>query len=182
MDGTFAFDYGADCNINKPALTLIELLIGTAIAMFVVVMTVVLYIMLQASWQETTAILEIERTANLAMEKMFRGFKAPSDAAPRGLLDARTFSIVGGTRINFDSGMDSKQRSFYLAGDKLVYDPDTSVGSDEVDIAGNISGLAFAASTDNPARVVLINLSASRPVKGVDRTINVFSEVFLRNG
>lgn len=140
-----------------------------------------LYIMLQTSWQDTSAVLEIERTANLAMERMARGFKSGSDAAPRGLLDAKSFVIEGGSNIKFVSGIDLKERSFYLESGRLMYDPDTSAGSDEKPLLNSISALVFTADAGNPAKAVLISLTVSKSVKGIDRTMSLSSMVFLRN-
>lgn len=182
MDRNLPFAYGTGGHINKSALTLIELLFGTALTLFVIAGAVTLYVTLQTSWQDTSAVLETERTATLATERLLRGFRTNSDTAPRGLLDAKSFTIDGQTRIDFISGIDSKQRSFYLADNKLMYDPDTSVSSNEVPVAGNILDITFAASAANPGRAVTISLTAYKTVGGVNKTADIATTVFLRNG
>lgn len=155
---------------------------GMAIGLFVIIIAATLYLMMQTSWYDTSATLEIQRTANLGMERLFRGFKADSDPAPRGLLDAKSFVIDSPGNIRFTSGIDSMERSFYLESNKLMYDPDTSAGSNEQSILDGVSALTFAASAQNPAKVVLINLTISRIVKGVDKTMSLSSVAVLRNG
>lgn len=155
---------------------------GVAISLFVVVIAATLYLMMQSSWYDTSATLEIQRTANLGMERLFRGFKANSDSAHRGLLDAKSFAVDSPGNIRFTSGIDSKERSFYLQDNKLMYDPDTSASSNELSILDNVSTLTFAASAPNPTKVVLINLTISKIVKGIDKTMNLSSVAVLRNG
>lgn len=137
--------------------------------------------MVQSAWYETNAILEIQRRANLGVERVLRGFKSDSDSAPRGLLDAKTFTIDSPQAVRFTSGIDSKERRFYLQDNKLMYDPDTSVGLDETAVLDNISSLTFTASLENPTRVILIELIVSKEVKGVNKTISLSGTAFLRN-
>lgn len=126
--------------------------------------------MLQISWQDTSAVLEVQRTASLAMERM-----------SRGLFDAKSFTLEGGTKIKFVSGIDLKERSFYLENNKLMYDPDTSVGSNEKPLLDNVSALVFAVDAGNPTKAVLISLTVSKSVKDINKTMSLSSTVFLRN-
>lgn len=170
MDRICPFAYPTGGNINKSALTLVELLIGSAISLFVVAITIILYVMMQTSGQDTNAVLETERAANLAMERI-----------TRGLFDAKSYTLDGATKIRFVSGIDLKERSFYLENNQLIYDPDTSVGSNEKPLVDDISALVFAASAVNPSKAVQVGVSVSKSVKGISKTMSLSSTVFLRN-
>lgn len=177
---------GKDSDINKSALTIIELLVASVIGLWVTVIAVVLYIVTQATWQDSACCLEIQRNANMAMEKILRGTRADSDSAAHGLLDAKTFAIDNPGKIRFTSGVDSKERSFYLSGDCLMYDPDTSVSLDEKAAADKIKKLKFEDVTDYEAnpnkKIISIELTTSKAVKGVDKTVDLSGRALLRNG
>jgi type II secretory pathway pseudopilin PulG len=181
MDGAFQQFTRKGDNINKSALTIIELLIATVIALWVVGITIVLFLITQNSAYDINTNLEIQRKANLAMERLLRGFKSASDSAARGILDAKSFTIDNPQKIRIISGIDSKERSFYLENDKLMYDPDTSAGLDEISIIDSVSALTFTDSTDNPGRIVLIDFTVAKSVRGVDKTMNLTGVAVLRN-
>lgn len=155
---------------------------ATSISLLIFAAAITLYIVTLNSWKEATVVLEVGRSANLAMERLLRGFKSDSDSAPRGLLDAKAFILDNPAKIRFTSGIDLKERSFYLEADKLMYDPDTSAALDEREVADNIASLSFADASNPPKKNILINLSASKEVKGAGKTISLSSKVYLRNG
>ncbi|MDD5450061.1 MAG: hypothetical protein PHO42_05640 [Candidatus Omnitrophica bacterium] len=156
-------------------------MIGAAITVFVAVIAVTLYLMAQAAWYDTNATLDIQREANLGMERVLRGFKAASDAAPRGLLDAKSFAVDGSGNISFTSGIDLKERRFYSENNQLMYDPDTAIGGDEIAILGNVTTFRCAASSQNPAKIVLIDLGVSKKIRAVEKIMNLSGVAVLRN-
>jgi type II secretory pathway component PulJ len=162
----------------------VEVLVAALISVWVVVIAIVLYVISQASWQEAAAALEIQRKAQLAMETLLRGYKTAADAAARGLLEAKAFTIAGTGDIRFTSGLDSRQRRFYLNNGWLVYDPDVSNPdtAEEKNIVNNISNLVFADLSGASKKIVAIDLSVSKVVKGTNRTIDLSEWVVLRNG
>ena len=101
-----------------------------------------------------------------------------------GIREADALEVIisnGGTKIEYISGIDGKERSFYLSGSKIMYDPDTSTAGDEFSIAEKVKtippGLIFV-PTDSG---VAINLGMQDMVR--DRAINVDlqTEVRCRN-
>jgi len=158
------------------------MLIASALSLCLIGICIIMYMMLQVSWQETNAVLEIERKASLAMERLLRGFNADSDLAPRGLLDAKSFVIDEPGRIRFTSGIDSVERSFYFDDGRLMYDPNTSIGTNEILLTEGISILTFSVPSGGPAKLVLINIMVSKQVRGVAKNINLWGAASLRNG
>ncbi|MFC1644244.1 hypothetical protein ACFL5C_02895 [Candidatus Omnitrophota bacterium] len=137
---------------------------------------IAVYLVAQTVWIEGNARINLQRQARTAMEEMVRGVDGTD-----GIREAASVTISGGTNIQYTSGVDGTERSFYLSGDEIMYDPDTSSGGDEFSIGENVrttpSGLSFSESDD----VVTIDLSMEDQVGDKTISVDLSGQVKLRN-
>ena len=161
---------------SRKGFTIIELLMATTIMTLVISGSITIYIMSLTAWKEGSVQIALQRKASIAMEKMLRGVTGMD-----GIREADTVVLPNTTTIQYTSGIDSITRSFYLNGDKIMYDPDTSISGDQFCIAEKVrtspSGLTFAVSGD----IVTINLSTQEQVMDNMVTIDLSTLVNLRN-
>lgn len=152
--------------------TIIELFLVTFIMLLAIGGAIVIYLMLLTAWKEGGVQIALQREASIAMEKMARGIDGMN-----GIREAKSVTLPNTTTIRYTSGIDSQERSFYLSGSELIYDPDTSSSDDEFSIAENVRTTAFSIS-DN---LVTIDLGLEDQV--IDKAINVdlSTQVKLRN-
>jgi hypothetical protein len=157
---------------QKSGLTLLELLIALLITMLIVMGIWGIYIMALNTWSEGREQIAVQRQANIAMEKMIRGIEGSN-----GIREAYSADLPTLNSIEFTSGIDGVERSFYLDDTGLMYDPDTSVTGDETNIDENTVVLMFTAS----ARVVTITLGVQKTFRDKAVVSNLETEVTLRN-
>jgi len=164
------FTYG------QRGFTVVEVLIAVVIMALVITGAISIYMMSITAWREGSTQIALQRTASIAMEKMVRGIDGRN-----GIREASSVTRPNDTTIKFTSGIDAQERSFYLSGSEIIYDPDTSTTDDEFPIVENIrttpSGLTFVVS----GAVVTINLGMQGMVRGKAIDINLSTSVKLRN-
>ena len=163
-------------NSNSRALTIIEVLVASAIIIVVIAGSLAFYLVARTAWIDCSKRVPLQRKASLAMEKMVRGVDGSN-----GIREADAGSVIisdSSTKIEYTSGIDAKERSFYLSDSKIIYDPDTVATGDEFDmITGKVSSLTFAVSGD----IVTINLGMQDAVKDKSINVDLQTEVKCRN-
>jgi len=159
---------------NRKGFSLMEFMIGSAIGVLIFACIMVIYIMALSSWKEGNMQVTLQREASITMEKMVRGVDGNN-----GVREADQVSLPNSYTIEYTSGIDGTERSFYLSGTDIVFDPDTSVAGDEYSIANVPDGitLAFTESSD----MVTIALGLQGDIKDRTITINLSTNVYLRN-
>jgi len=159
---------------ERDGLTLVEVLVASAIATIVIAGSVAFYLMAHTAWIDCSKRVPLQRRASLAMEKMVRGVEGI-----HGIREADSvITSNGDTKIEYTSGIDAKERSFFLNGSKITYDPDTSTADDEFDmIPEKVSGLTFAVS----GSIVTIDLDMHDKVRDTDINVNLSTKVKIRN-
>jgi len=162
------------CRYN--GFSLIELMIAILIMALVVVGTLYVYLMSLSAWKEGSTQITLQRKASTVMEKMVRGIDGQN-----GIRESSSVSITAsGDNIEYISGVygqEGEERSFYLSGTDIMYDPDTTTPDDEYAVAENVSDLIFSASGD----IVNIDLNMSCEAGSKNMTVNIFTVVELRN-
>jgi len=169
MDGT---EHG------EKGLTLPELIMAAVIAVFVIAGAMTIFLTCYTAWRVSLDAISLQQDGTIVVEKMVRGEKAAGETSRNGIREATSFTIPTADTIQFISGLDGKERSFYLSGDKIMYDPDTSSGGDEIIIAEDVKSLNF---TNPSARRVNINMTMEKGL--LDRKVNqgLETEVTIRN-
>ena len=157
---------------RRNGFSILELMIAILIMGFVTTGSLYIYLMSLSSWKEGSAQIVIQREASMVMEKMVRGIDGQN-----GIREASSVSITASDNIEYISGVDGQERSFYLSGTDIMYDPDTTAAGDEYAVAENVSGLTFSASGD----IVNIDLNMSCKAGSKDMTVDIFTVVKLRN-
>lgn len=172
---------------QKKAFTIPELLMAASIMVLVAGAAMALYVMLQSVWVEETARMDLEREARKAMDQMVRlaidregavvypaivrGTSVPYDPAGDDNIE---FTVDMNNPPTPDDTADDTTRKFYLSGNRIMCNPDTS-STNEFPIAEHISSLAFSYTSG----VVTINLSANDQAS--DKTVYLSTAVKLRN-
>jgi len=163
-------------NFNSRALTIVEVLVASAIIIVVIAGSLAFYLIARSAWVDCSKRVPLQRKASLAMEKMVRGI-----GGRNGIREADAGSVIvtdSDTRIEYTSGIDAKERSFYLSDSKIIYDPDTTIAGDEIDmIAGKVNSLTFTISGD----IVTINLGMQDAVRDKSISVDLQTEVRCRN-
>ncbi|GEM_PF-1620003 len=140
---------------DEKAFTLPELIIAAGITLIVIAGAVSIFLACYTAWRISLEAISLQQDAAIVMEKLVRGEKAPAETTRSGIREATSFTIPTADTIRFTSGLDGTERSFYLSGDKIMYDPDTSSSGDEVMLTGGVTSLSFT------------------PISGSDRRINI---------
>lgn len=165
--------------MDKKGLTIIEVLVASAIMMIVIAGCSTFYLMARDTWAKCSLQMPLQRKARLAMEKLVRGERAFGDNRHNGLREAQDVEKKSAAEIWFKSGVDEVERSFYLSGNILWYDPDTDhTNRNEVEIIDKVSSLNFSfPSAVTDPELVRIDLSLQ------DNTVSVAlqTEVRCRN-
>lgn len=159
---------------ERGGYTLIEIFIALTIVLLVMGGALGIYVMAMTAWKEGGIQISLQRKASIAMEKMVRGVDGRN-----GIRSASAVSSSSASTIQYTSG---QERSFYLSGSEIMYDPDTSTSNDEYAIAENVttpSGLTFSVSASGT--IITINLSMQDNVMGKDINVSVSTQVKLRN-
>ena len=161
---------------NKTGVTLVEILIASAIAIIVTTVALTFYLMTCNACMDSSKRAPLQRKAGLAMEKMVRGINGKD-----GIREADGVTIFGDTKIEYTSGIDAQERSFYLSGSEMIYDPDTSISNNEFSIIGKV-----ITSDDHPIfsltdSIVTINLDMQDKIRDTDINISLSTRVMIRN-
>jgi len=139
---------------NQKAFTLAEILIASALSLIVIIEVISIYVMLERSWREGAAQLAVQREAQIVLEKIMYGNQVSISGTlyRAGLIEADevyTPDIVDSdlptpdNTIYFRLIVDNagKWRSFFLSNGKIYYDPDISIGNNEVIIGPSSSDI-----------------------------------------
>ena len=164
-------------NCYQKGFTIIELLTVMVIMGLVIGGVIAIYTMSATVWKEGSVQVVLQRGGSIAMEKMVRGVYGTD-----GIREASNVALsVSNTKIEYTntSEVGGPERSFYLSGSEIMYDPNTDplVLNDEFSIAENVTGVEFSVS----GNIVTIDLIMEGQV--IDRKINVdlSTQVKLRN-
>ena len=111
---------------NKAGYTLAEALIVSSILILVIASTIGVVIMSRLICDTGIKEISLQRDANMALERMVRGVKEPSDTF--GLRNAKSFTVPAatpaGSEIDFVSS-DGTTRKFLLSGSSIAYQSPT---------------------------------------------------------
>lgn len=164
----------------KTGFTLQELLIVVTIMVFIIAGALTVYLLCYRSWQEATVQASLQRDASISTDKLVRGVRGASETRKNGLREAKSFSIpiFNNSAIEFVSGVDNRQRSFYLDGNQIVYDPNTSLPGDEIVAAKDIENLSFEKLS---GRRIKIDITLERNIGNKLIDVSLETEVTIRN-
>lgn len=160
--------------------TLQELLVVLTIMVVIIAAALTVYLLCYRSWQEATIQVSLQRDASIATDKLIRGVRASSETRKNGLREAESFTIpvLNDSSIRFVSGVDDKERSFYLDGNQIIYDPNALMSGGEVVAAKDIQSLSFEKLSSRRIRIN-INLKKYLGDKLID--VSLETEVTTRN-
>lgn len=166
----------------RKGLTVVEILLATSIMLVAIGGAIVIYLMATTAWKEGSALITIQRSDSMVIEKMVRGVNGTN-----GIREAKSVILPNANTIRYTSGIDGKVRSFYLSNNEIMYDPDIAIFNDEFSIARKVrinpSGLTFSVSSDG--KLVTINLGMQDKIRSINtmKNINVdlCTKVKLRN-
>ncbi|MCK5450847.1 MAG: hypothetical protein KAI70_03690 [Candidatus Omnitrophica bacterium] len=154
-----------------------EVMVASTIMILAVVALVTFYMTVQVTWIEADAQVKLQQDARLTLDMMARG-QGGISGIMEGTTDTTTpVNIPNVSTIEYTSGIDSIERSFYLSGNDIFFDPDTGVVGDEVLIAGNANSLTFTLT----GNVVTIVLSMQDQIRGKVFNVDLSTDVLLRN-
>lgn len=169
-----------ESNLNKNAgFTVSELLMASVVMVLVLAGIIGASRMVQTDMAERNAQVTLHQQARGAMERMVHGVYGTD-----GIREASSVTIPSSTTIRYTSGIDSTERSFYLSGNEIMYDPDTSTSDNEISIARLVkssSGLTFSMSDVSGNSIITINLSMEDQVMGDTVTLDLSTQATLRN-
>ncbi len=172
-------------NFNSRALTIIEVLIASAIIVVVIAGSLSFYLIARSAWMDCSKRVPLQRKASLAMEKMVRGINGRY-----GIREGRvsTLNRVASDHLEVTVDMDDSPTvedlrtiSFYKSGNQLIYGLDNSV------IAEKVDSLIFtlkASDPDDPTAVtdiVIIDLGMQDMVRDRPIRVDLQTEVRCRN-
>lgn len=140
----------------------------------VVAAAIAAYLAGQTAWREGGAQIALQRRGSITMEKMVRGVDGRN-----GIREAKAVSTSGGgDTIAFISGIDDEERSFFLQGDEIFYDPDTSNPGDEISIADDVNDIDFEMVSTKRAK---IEMTLRRRVRDRWLSVNIITNCTRRN-
>jgi len=138
---------------NRSGFTLVELLIAVLISAMVMGGVWTVYLMCLTSWEQGSTQVALQRDAAVIMEKMIRGVDGTNGIREAVSVDT---SVLG--RIDYTSGVDGVERTFYVSGDDILYDPVTSDPLDGDPIATNPGGITLTFSLNNDVVTIFLNM------------------------
>lgn len=165
-------------NFNSRALTIVEVLVTSAIIVVVLAGSLAFYLMARSAWIDCSERVPLQRKASLAMEKMVRGIDGrdgirEADAQTVVLTDSD--SDGKNERIDF-TDLSGSGRNFRLVGTEIKYDSSTDPLTTEVtDLA--FSYPDFLAKP----RWLRIELTMGKDVRGEWMYVNLRTDVKIRN-
>jgi type II secretory pathway pseudopilin PulG len=110
---------------------LTELMVALGIFMLLSAAVINVYLMSIRTWREGSAQVALQRKLAAAVQRIVQGDRSQAEARQHGLREAEAITVVDEHTIDFTSGVDGTTRRFYLNGNEIVYDPDTSVNGDD---------------------------------------------------
>jgi hypothetical protein len=162
--------------LNKKAgFVITEVLTVSLIVGLVLVGTIGLYLMLRTTWLEGIVRMDLQLQASRAMEQMTRFAIDPENFVLHPAImeaDSADDSTPG------QLSLDGNTRRFYLSGDNIMYDP---AGSDEFQIAENVSTNGLTFTYDSDTKLVSIRLSMEKQVLNKLIKMDSATRVHLRN-
>jgi type II secretory pathway pseudopilin PulG len=111
-------------------LVLTELMVALGIFMLLSAAVINVYLMSIRTWREGSAQVTLQRKLAAAMQRVVQGERGTEEGRQHGLREAEAITVVNEHTIDFRSGVDGTTRRFYLSGNEILYDPDTSVNGD----------------------------------------------------
>lgn len=149
-----------------------ELLIAATITTLMIAGILAVYIKSLTAWHEGGVQLTLQRKSSMVMERMVRGVDGAN-----GIREAGNITVPNSYTIQYASGVDGIERSFYLNGSDIMYDPDTSLAGDEFSIAEKIGSLTFNLS----GNMVTISLNMQETVRDRNLQIDLTTRIKVRN-
>jgi len=149
-----------------------ELLIAVTITTLMVAGILAVYLKSLTAWHEGSVQLTLQRKSSMVMERMVRGVDGTN-----GIREAGNITVPNSYTIQYASGVDGTERSFYLSGSDIMYDSDTSLADDESSIAEKISSLTFTLS----GNMVTITLNMQEAVRDRNLQIDLTTRIKVRN-
>lgn len=149
-----------------------ELLIAATITTLMIAGVLAVYLKSLTAWHEGSVQLTLQRKSSMVMERMVRGVDGTN-----GIREAGNITVPNSYTIQYASGLDGIERSFYLSGSDIMYDPDTSLAGDEFSIAEKIGGLIFTLS----GNMVTITLNMQEAVRDRNLQIDLTTRIKARN-
>jgi len=159
---------------QKRGVMLPEVMVASTIMVLVLIALVTFYMAAQVTWIEEDAQVTLQQNARLVMDIMARG-----EGGTGGIMEATAVTLPNASTVEFTSGIDNIERSFYLLGDDVMYDSNTAVAGGDVSVADSVApgGLTFALN----GNVVTINLAMQDQVMGKAFNVDLSTDVIFRN-
>ncbi|MBU1083809.1 MAG: hypothetical protein ABIG55_00375 [Candidatus Omnitrophota bacterium] len=161
---------------EEKGFSLTEVIITAFILTMAIGGMMAFYTMGQKTWKDGNTRADVQRQARIALDVMVRGAGGTD-----GIREASSVSLPNTSTIRYISGIDAVERSFYLSGTDVFYDPDTGSGGDEYKIADDVRasppGLVFALN----GSVVTIEIYTEDQVAGRTLGAALSTKVNLRN-
>jgi type II secretory pathway pseudopilin PulG len=165
---------------SNTGMTLVEIMVAMLLGMLVLAAIVAVQMMSTRTFAEGTTDAMLERTGNSILERIVRG-----PAGQYGLREARfsTVTISGGATPvltymvdrndppTFDTSDDTECAIYLSPTGLIVYDPDTSVGGDEVNL--NSEAIVSTLNMTKNDTYVEIELILQHTVRPFDSAIQV---------
>jgi len=165
---------------KRDGFTLMEFLMTLVLTVLVTAAAMAVYLMSVTTWKEGTTQIALQREASTAMEKMVRGVDGRN-----GIREAYDIAIPSNTIIRYRSGIDAVERSFYLNGSDVMYDPDTSINGGEVSITDKARAVGVAVTQGliftRAGNLITIKLGLRDSVRGKDIDVDLSTNIKLRN-
>jgi hypothetical protein len=163
---------------NLAGYVLTELMLSATVCMLIFLGVYGVFGLANDTWVKSLSVATIQNDTNNVMDLMVRGSRGASETRANGIREASSFSIPQADRVQFTSGIDGVERSFFVAGSNLIYDPDITVTGNEKIIADNIETLVFLGISSNQVQIQL-HLEIIQNSKLAAQL--VVSDVVLRN-
>ncbi len=168
--------------MRKDGITLVEVLIASAIMVVILGGGLTVYLMSETTWQESTVQARLQRSASIVMQKMIKGVEGVYGLRDSKAITTPSYPLPASSDTVEFTGIGNISRSFYLEEnaprDEVFYDPNTSVSGDAYSIAADISSLTFERLTMERIR---ISLTMSQAVGDKDMSISLNTDVTIRN-
>ena len=164
-------------NFNSRALTIVEVLVASAIIVVVIAGSLAFYLMARSAWIDCSKRIPLQRKASLAMEKMVRGIDGSDgirEAVVQTVLLRDSDSDGKNERIDF-TDLSGSGRNFRLVVTEIKYDSSTDPLTTEV------TDLAFSYPDLTKPRWLRIELTMGKDVRGEWIYVNLRTDVKIRN-
>lgn len=166
--------------VVKRGFTLPEVLVVAVIIILIIAGSFSVYLLCYSTWRNAIVWASVQRNGSIAMERLVRGMKAPTENKKNGLREAKDFTIYDSDSIKFTSGVDNKDRYFYFEDEDntIIYDPNKSMVDDEIVVAKDVESLSFERLSNKRLR---ISLSLYKKIGDKPINMDLKTEVTIRN-